>query len=218
MPDDRGPNVLFVITDQQRADHAGFMGNPVVRTPHLDELAERGTVFESAWVANPVCMPNRCSIMTGRMPSSHGVIFNDRSLEWTANTHVRAFRAAGYRTALLGKAHLQHGMSRNSMAIAPGGPSVEASFGAGWDEWEHDERYWDEAPVLPEDFYGFDHVELSIDHGARVSGHHYRWAVDRGADPTHLRVPQTADNPRRRGGDVWWQVYDPPYDLSLIHI
>jgi len=79
-PDER-PNVLFIITDQHRADHVGFMGNTVVKTPHLDALAARGTVFESAWVANPVCMPNRSTLITGRMPSNHGVITNDRSLE-----------------------------------------------------------------------------------------------------------------------------------------
>jgi len=61
------PNVLVIITDQHRADHVGFMGNQVVRTPHLDALAQRGTVFENAWVNNPVCMPNRSTIMTGRM-------------------------------------------------------------------------------------------------------------------------------------------------------
>jgi len=206
------PNVLFIITDQQRADHNGFMGNRVVRTPNLDSLAARGTVFESAWVSNPICMPNRCTIMTGRMPSNHGVIFNDRSLELNANTHVRSFRAAGYRTALLGKSHLMHGMSRNSVNAAPGGPSVLAPWPDGWDTLEDDERYWNDDPDFPDDFYGFDRVELSIDHGARVSGHHYRWAVERGADPAHLRVPQTSDNPMRRGGDVWWQIYDPPYD------
>ena len=64
------------------------MGNEVVRTPNLDELAARGMVFENAWVANPVCMPNRSTLMTGRLPSAHGVIFNDRSLEWGANTWV----------------------------------------------------------------------------------------------------------------------------------
>ena len=208
----RRPNVLFIITDQHRADHTGFMGNSVVRTPNLDSLAARGTVFESAWVSNPICMPNRCTIMTGRMPSNHGVIFNDRSLEWTANTHVRSFRAAGYRTALLGKSHLQHGMSRNSMMPRSSAPSIVAPYPEGWDGYENDELYWDDEPDFPDDFYGFGRVELSIDHGARVSGHHYRWAVERGADPEHLRVPQTADNPMRRGGDVWWQVYDPPYD------
>ena len=49
------PNVLFIITDQQRAADVGFMGNRVVRTPHLDALAARGMVFDNAWVANPMC-------------------------------------------------------------------------------------------------------------------------------------------------------------------
>ncbi|MEM9465155.1 MAG: sulfatase-like hydrolase/transferase [Actinomycetota bacterium] len=209
------PNVLFIITDQHRADHVGFMGNDVVRTPNLDALADRGTVFESAWVSNPVCMPNRSSIMTGRVPSAHGVIFNDRSLEWGANTFVRQFRANGYRTGLLGKSHLQHGMSRNAVMPSPGGPSVADPYPAGWDTLEHGERYIDGAPDWPDDFYGFDTVELSIDHGARVSGHHYLWAVERGADPADLLVPQTAENPRRRGSDLWWQIYDPPYDEAF---
>ena len=91
------------MTDQQRADHVGFMGNRVVRTPHLDSLAASGCVFDNAWVSNPVCMPNRSTILTGRMPTAHGVIFNDRSLDWYANTFVRQLRADGYRTALLGK-------------------------------------------------------------------------------------------------------------------
>lgn len=82
------PNVLFIITDQHRADHVGFGGNGVVRTPNLDAIAERGTVFANAWVANPVCMPNRSTLVTGRMPTAHGVVFNDRSHEWGANTHV----------------------------------------------------------------------------------------------------------------------------------
>ena len=92
---DRRPNVLFVIADQQRFDHVGFMGNDVVRTPTLDGIAARGTVLERAFVANSVCMPNRRTIMTGRMPSLHGVIVNNRSLDWTAGTQVADFRRAG---------------------------------------------------------------------------------------------------------------------------
>jgi len=108
-------NVLLVITDQQRATDTGFMGNPILKTPHLDALAARAMVFDNAWVANPVCMPNRSSLMTGRMPSAHGVIFNDRSLEPGVNTFVRGFRKACYQTALMGKSHLQHGVSKNAM-------------------------------------------------------------------------------------------------------
>jgi len=61
-------NVLLVITDQQRATDTGFMGNPILKTPHLDALAARAMVFDNAWVANPVCMPNRSSLMTGGCP------------------------------------------------------------------------------------------------------------------------------------------------------
>jgi arylsulfatase A-like enzyme len=100
------PNVLFIICDQLRADHLGFAGNQVVRTPNIDSIAARGMVFDNAWVANPVCMPNRSTIMTGRMSTAHGVVFNDRSLDWGGYTHVRTFREAGYRTALIGKSHL----------------------------------------------------------------------------------------------------------------
>ena len=89
-----------------------FAGNPDLRTPNLDALAARSTVFDRAYVANPVCSPNRSSILTGRMPSSHGVIFNDRALPWGAETFVRPLREAGYRTALIGKSHLQLSVDR----------------------------------------------------------------------------------------------------------
>lgn len=211
------PNVLFIITDQQRADHTGFMGNEVIRTPHLDALAARGTVFENAWVANPVCMPNRSSLMTGRMPTAHGVIFNDRSLEWGAATHVRQFRNAGWRTALIGKSHLQHGLSRNSVLPLDLTATVDHGYPTKWDHLEHAEIFATSAddaaaPDWPDDFYGFGHVELSIDHGARITGHHLLWALDRGARYEDLVVPMTAESPAKRRSDKWWQVYEPPYD------
>lgn len=206
------PNVLFVITDQQRADHVGFGGNDVVRTPHLDALAARGMVFESAWVSNPVCMPNRSTIATGRMPSAHGVVFNDRSLDWGANTFIRRFRNAGYRTALIGKSHLQNGVSRLTSAAIDGAGVGADPWWDGWNRLEYHEQFEHGLPDWPDDFYGFDTVELSLDHGANVAGHHLQWALERGARRDDLVVPQTADNPKRRGSEHWWQVYDPPYD------
>ncbi|MXV88344.1 MAG: sulfatase-like hydrolase/transferase [Acidimicrobiales bacterium] len=210
------PNVLFIITDQQRADHVGFASNDVVRTPNLDALAARGMVFDNAWVANPVCMPNRSTIMTGRMPSSHGVVFNDRSLEPGANTHVRQFKNSGYRTALVGKSHLQHGMSRNAVIPSDlaGGP-VDEYWPKGWDTLEDADRYLGGAPEFPDSFYGFSHVELAIDHGARASGHHLLWALDRGGRMEDLYTPLSAESPFRRRSDRWWQVYEPPYDPEL---
>lgn len=214
-PDRRRPNVLFIITDQQRADHVGYAGNEVVATPNLDRLAARGTVFDEAWVANPICMPNRSSLMTGRMPTSHGVVFNDRSLDWGANTFVRTFRSCGWRTALIGKSHLQHGMSRNSVFHAEVEPVATTSWPDGWDTLEHAERYTDEPPEFPDSFYGFEHVELSIDHGARVSGHHLQWALERGGRYEDLAVPLDATSPSRHRSPRWWQVYQPPYEPEL---
>ncbi len=209
------PNVLFIITDQHRADHVGFMGNEVVRTPNLDRLAARGRVFENAWVANPVCMPNRCSIMTGRMPTAHGVIFNDRSLEWTANTFVRRFRETGYRTGLLGKSHLQHGMSKNAVVPFRGQGAGSLPFPDGWDQVEDFERYLESTPEMPADFYGFEHVELAIDHGARVSGHHLRWALSKGGQFDDLFVEYDPDAPGQHRSENWWQIYQTPYAEDL---
>ncbi len=208
-------NVLFVITDQQRADHNGFMGNAVLATPNLDVLARRGMVFDNAWVSNPVCMPNRSTIMTGRMPSAHGVIFNDRSLDWGANTFVRRFRKSGYRTGLIGKSHLQHGMSKNSVVAFRGEPSGALPFASGWDQIEDFERYLDGAPDDPADFYGFDHIELSIDHGALVSGHHLRWALERGGNQKDLVFDQDRDAPGSDHSSHWRQIYRPAYPEEL---
>ncbi|MEM7016703.1 MAG: sulfatase-like hydrolase/transferase [Pseudomonadota bacterium] len=209
---DSQPNILFIITDQQRADHAGFMGNNVVKTPNLDRIAANGMVFDNAWVSNPVCMPNRSTIMTGRMPTAHGVIFNDRSLEWGANTFVRRFHHAGYSTALIGKSHLQHGMSKNAVVPFRGSAASESPYETGWDQIEDFERYLNKTPESPEDFYGFGHIELSIDHGARATGHHLRWALEQGAKQEDVFVEYSADAPGSHRSENWWQIYQPPYE------
>src|SRR5947208_11556868 len=102
------PNFVLFITDQHRADFLGCYGHPVLRTPAIDSLAARGTAFDRFYVASPVCQPNRATLMTGRMPSLHGVRYNGISLSLAANTFVDLFRAAGWRTALIGKSHLQN--------------------------------------------------------------------------------------------------------------
>src|SRR5580693_6581823 len=96
------PNFLFFITDQLRADHLGCYGNRVVRTPNIDRLAEAGWVAERFLVASPICMPNRASLLTGRMPSRHGVRHNGIPLSLGATTFVELLHQAGYRTALVG--------------------------------------------------------------------------------------------------------------------
>ncbi len=101
-------NFLLFITDQHRADHLGAYGNTVVHTPNLDGLARRGWVADRCYVSSPVCMPNRASLLTGRPPSLHGGRHNGIPLSLQATTFVDVLRRAGWRTALIGKGHIQN--------------------------------------------------------------------------------------------------------------
>src|SRR5512140_2271025 len=102
------PNFVVFITDQQRADHLGCYGDPVVSTPAIDRLAAEGACFDRCFVSSAVCMPNRATLMTGRPPMLHGVRHNGLPLSLDAVTFPELLRAAGYRTALCGKAHFQN--------------------------------------------------------------------------------------------------------------
>ena len=101
-------NFLLIITDQHRADHLGAYGNKAVQTPNIDGVAAMGLTFNNFYVSCPICMPNRATLMTGRLPSVNGVLSNGLSLPWESNTFVHMLRNVGYRTALLGKSHLQN--------------------------------------------------------------------------------------------------------------
>src|SRR5690606_17844451 len=82
------PNILLIMTDQQRADHLGCYGNPILRTPNIDGLARQGVRASRFYVASPTCMSNRATLMTGRMPSLHGVLHNGIPLSREDTTFV----------------------------------------------------------------------------------------------------------------------------------
>ena len=107
MSDHSRPNFLFIMTDQHRWDWLGCAGHPVVKTPNIDALAAAGTRFGNFHVTSPVCMPNRASFMTGRYPSTHGLRYNGCVLPANTNCFTDVLAAAGYRTASIGKSHLQ---------------------------------------------------------------------------------------------------------------
>jgi len=67
------PNVVFVLTDDQGVWAAGCYGNPEIRTPNIDRLAQTGMLFRNHFVATPVCSPSRATFLTGLIPSQHGV-------------------------------------------------------------------------------------------------------------------------------------------------
>jgi len=112
------PSYILFITDQQRFDHLGCNGHPVLQTPNIDAMAAQGVNYDRFYVASPVCMPNRASLMTCRMPSSHGVRSLGVPLAHDNVTFVELMRAAGYDTALIGKSHLQN-VSEFEVQIEP---------------------------------------------------------------------------------------------------
>ena len=93
---DSRPNFILFVTDQQRADHLGCYGNPLLKTPNIDGLAGRGTRFDKFYVTAPVCQPNRATLMTGRMPTLHGVRQNGIALGLDATCFTHLLQAAGY--------------------------------------------------------------------------------------------------------------------------
>ncbi len=107
------PNVLFVFADQWRAQATGYAGDPNVRTPHLDRLAEQSVDFRRAVSGCPVCSPARASYLTGLRPLTHGVFVNDTPLGQDDDAMGRIFARAGYETAWIGKWHVDGQGSRS---------------------------------------------------------------------------------------------------------
>ncbi len=109
------PNLLFLITDQQRADT--LAPGSICSTPNLDRLAQRGTRFESCYAPNPICAPVRASLFTGLLPHNHGMVDNPHTVEsYRANLKdnlpfwPRDLEQAGYHTAYYGKWHVDRSL------------------------------------------------------------------------------------------------------------
>ncbi|MBO9452996.1 sulfatase-like hydrolase/transferase [Tropicibacter sp. R16_0] len=111
------PNIILFMSDNQPADLLGCYGNDEVQTPCLDQLAARGVRFQNAYCVNAMCSPCRASVLTGLMPSQHGIHnwLDDRLIDhwpknWSAigayNNIPSIIKQAGYTTALIGKFHL----------------------------------------------------------------------------------------------------------------
>ncbi|MFN3147333.1 MAG: arylsulfatase [Paracoccaceae bacterium] len=121
--EDSRPNILLIVTDQQRGDALGIAGHPVVQTPNMDEIGAFGTHFTRAYSAHPVCVPARRTLMTGATAAHHGVFMNyDTRLDLP--TLPAALTAAGYHTHLSGKLHLHpprklHGFMSADWADSP---------------------------------------------------------------------------------------------------
>jgi arylsulfatase A-like enzyme len=103
MPDQ--PNILVIMTDQQKATSSHLYGNAFCETPALARLAERGVLFEHAFTPHPLCVPARVSLWTGQYPHAHGARRNETLMPAGAAHAFQLWKAAGYHCGLIGKNH-----------------------------------------------------------------------------------------------------------------
>ncbi len=197
MPD--RPNVLWYVTDQQRFDTIGALGNDLVRTPTIDELVHSGTAFTHAYCQSPICTPSRASFMTGMYPSR---VHNCRNgnADWPNHPPLisKSIADAGYDCGLVGKFHLQSSGRRTEPRLDDGYRFWKFSH-APRDDWPtgHDYADWVRAR-------GGDLDALRA-HPDRVPTefHQVTWATDRSIE--FVDADRPADQP-------WFltvNVYDP---------
>ena len=117
------PNIVFLFTDQQSYKMMGCAGNRHLSTPAMDSLAASGVRFDRAYCTNPVCVPSRFSLLTGRMPSEIGMRNNSSRHVAAIPDHIKRgglgwlLREAGYETAYGGKVHLPKGLKPEDLGF-----------------------------------------------------------------------------------------------------
>ena len=135
------PNILFIQVDQLAAQFLHCYGDTVCHAPNLDQLANEGTVFETAYCNFPLCSPSRASMATGKLCSEIGTYDNAAELPASIPTYAHYLRAAGYQTALSGKMHFigpdqHHGFEKR---LTPDLYPADFSWVPNWgDEGERD--------------------------------------------------------------------------------
>jgi len=172
------PNFLFISADGMRYDSLGCNGNALAKTPNIDRLASQGTRFSRSYCSQPICMPCRSSIMTGRYPSAHGVWQNGIALDPSQPLLPELLSHGGYHTACYGKCHFK-----------PWLPSLTP------DERAHRPEYVGDGP-----YYGFDRVRVA-DHSPQDQ--YYDWLKEN--FPQHLGKAKHPFDERPEGATVAWK-------------
>jgi arylsulfatase A-like enzyme len=99
------PNIIFIVTDDQRFDSLGYAGNDIIHTPEMDKLAQEGVYFSHALVTSPICSASRASIFSGVYERAHRYTFGPDPLrpDFVAESYPELLKKAGYYTGFIGK-------------------------------------------------------------------------------------------------------------------
>ncbi len=135
---DARPNVILCMADDQGWGDTAYNGHPVLKTPNLDDMANRGLRFDRFYAAAPVCSPTRASVLTGRTPNRMGTFKWGHPIRPQELTIAEALKKAGYATGHFGKWHL--GSVRTGSPVNPGA--------SGFEHWLSAENFYDNDPIL----------------------------------------------------------------------
>ncbi|NHE57822.1 sulfatase-like hydrolase/transferase [Cyclobacterium plantarum] len=107
---DKKPNIIFILTDDQRWDALGHAGNELIHTPEMDRLAEEGAYFKNALVTTPICAASRATIFTGLYERTHAYTFQTGPIkaEYMETAYPKLLKEAGYRLGFYGKYGVNH--------------------------------------------------------------------------------------------------------------
>ncbi len=161
------PNILVFVTDQHCFRWMGYAGDPVLKTPALDDLAAGGLIFENAYCETPLCMPSRATLWTGQTPRGHGVRTNGVDLDDDALTLPRLLGSAGYQTISVGKIHVKswHLAPEKSPQVTDYDPVLLPEC----------ETPWKRGTItrLPKGFMGLDKTHFLGGHGSYCFGEYF---------------------------------------------
>jgi choline-sulfatase len=218
------PNILFIMADQLAAPVLPIY-NPksVVKTPHLNALAENGVVFDSAYCNSPLCAPSRFVLMTGRLPSNIGAYDNAAELPADIPTFAHYLRDGGYRTALSGKMHFcgpdqLHGFEeRLTSDIYP------ADFGwfVNWDEFDKRPSYYHNMSSITQAGTCVRSNQLDFDDEVVFNAKRYLYDHVRGSDarPFCLTVSMTHPHDPYACTEEYWNRYeDVEIDMPSVKV
>lgn len=132
------PNIVLCMADDQGWGDVAYHGHPVLKTPHLDEMAAQGLRLDHFYAAAPVCSPTRGSVLTGRHPNRYGCFSWGHTIRPQEITIAEALKRVGYATGHFGKWHV--GPVRADSRLCPGA--------SGFDRWLSTPNFYDLNPLM----------------------------------------------------------------------
>lgn len=167
----RQPNVILVMSDDQGWGQTGYNGHPLLKTPHLDTMADAGIRFNRFYAGASNCSPTRASVLTGRSNDRTGVQTHGYPLRRQEKTIAQALKAAGYATGHFGKWHL-NGLRGPGAPVLGDDPLHPGIFG--FDQWVSITNFFDLNPMLSRngEFEAFagDSSEIIVDEALKFIG------------------------------------------------